>query len=68
METIKLGGDNFMTSKELLYVEDALGHEKFMKSCTKKASTQLQDATLSSYMAELEKTHTALYDKFYSLF
>ena len=25
-----------MTSKELLYVEDALGHECFMKTCSKK--------------------------------
>ena len=46
-----------MTSKELLYVEDALGHETFMKSCSTKASNQLQDATLSNYMKELEKEH-----------
>ncbi len=56
-----------MTSKELSYVEDALGHEKFMKSCSKKTSTQLQDMTLSSYIAELENTHTALYNKFLNL-
>lgn len=56
-----------MTSKELLYVEDALGHEKFMKSCSKKTSGQLTDVTLSSYVAELEKTHTDLYNKFLNL-
>lgn len=56
-----------MTNKELLYVEDALGHEKFMKSCSQKTSQKLQDITLSSYIAELEKTHTALYNKFLNL-
>ena len=56
-----------MTSKELLYVEDALGHEKFMKSCSQKTASKLQDVNLSNYIAELEKTHTALYDKFLNL-
>ena len=56
-----------MTNKELLYVQDALGHEKFMKSCSKKTSSQLQDITLSSYMAELEQKHTELYNKFFNL-
>ena len=56
-----------MTSKELLYVEDALGHEKFMKTCSKKTATKLQDITLSSYMTELEKTHEDLYNKFLNL-
>ena len=56
-----------MTSKELLYVEDALGHECFMKSCSQKASGKLTDATLSSYMKELETKHTELFDKFLNL-
>lgn len=56
-----------MTSKELLYVEDALGHEKFMKSCSKKTASQLQDVTLSNYIAELEKTHGELFNKFLNL-
>ena len=56
-----------MTSKELLYVEDALGHEKFMKSCSSKTSTQLTDPTLSSYISELATTHTQLFNKFLNL-
>lgn len=56
-----------MTSKELLYIEDAIGHEKYMKTCAKKASAQLKDVTLASYMGELEKKHTELYDKFLNL-
>ena len=56
-----------MTSKELLYVEDALGHEKFMKTCSCKTSEQLQDANLSNYIKQLEKTHSELFNKFLNL-
>ena len=53
-----------MTGKELLYIEDALGHEKFMKSCSKKAASKMQDVNLSNYLTELEQKHTELYSKF----
>lgn len=61
-----LGGDN-MTSKELLYVEDALSHEIFMKSCAQKVSNELQDTTLSAYMAELTQKHSELFNTFFNL-
>lgn len=61
-----LGGD-IMTSKELLYVEDALGHENFMKSCSTKTSSKLTDPTLSAYVKELEQKHTELFNKFLNL-
>ena len=56
-----------MTNKELLYIEDALGHENFMKSCSTKTADQLTDPTLSSYMKELEQKHTDLANKFLNL-
>ena len=56
-----------MTSKELLYVEDALQHEKFMETCSKNASSQLQDQTLANYVKQLEQKHTELYSKFLNL-
>jgi len=56
-----------MTSKELLYVEDALGHENFMKTCACKTANQLNDPTLSAYMRQLEQTHTDLANKFLNL-
>lgn len=56
-----------MTSKELLYVEDALGHENFMKTCSKSTSSQLQDVTLSTYIGELEQKHTQIFNKFLNL-
>lgn len=56
-----------MTDKELLYVDDALGHETFMKTCSKNTASQLTDSTLSSYVAELEQKHTELFNKFLNL-
>lgn len=56
-----------MTSKELLYVEDALEHEKFMKTCSQKTSGQLQDPMLSSYVSELTQKHSELHNKFLNL-
>lgn len=56
-----------MTSKELLYVEDAMSHECFMKNCSNKTSSQLTDITLSSYVKELETKHTELLNKFLNL-
>ena len=53
-----------MISKELLYVEDALGHECYMKTCAKKTSSQLTDPT---HVAELEQKHTDLFNKFLNL-
>lgn len=56
-----------MTNKELLYIEDALSHECFMKSCSQKTSSSLQDPTLSAYMAELVQKHTELFNSFLNL-
>ena len=56
-----------MTSKELLYIEDALGHESFMKTCCQNTAQQLKDVPLSSYMAELQQKHTELFNKFFNL-
>lgn len=56
-----------MTNKELLYIEDALGHENFMKSCCSKTSSKLNDPTLSSYLGELAQKHTDLFNKFLNL-
>lgn len=56
-----------LTNKELLYIEDALGHECFMKTCSQKTSTQLTDSTLSQYIGELEQKHNEIFNKFLSL-
>ena len=56
-----------MTSKELLYVEDALGHEQFMQKCSMDSSNQIQDPNLASYLRELNQVHLDLFNKFYGL-
>ena len=56
-----------MTNKELLYVEDALGHEEFLKSCACNTSNQLQDNNLKKFMKELETKHSNLYNNFFNL-
>lgn len=56
-----------MTNKELSYVEDALGHETFMKTCSKNTAAQLTDSTLSTYIGELEKKHNEIFNKFLNL-
>ena len=56
-----------MTSKELTYIEDALGHESFMKKCCVDTANLLQDGTLSTYIKELEQKHNDLFNKFSNL-
>ena len=56
-----------MTSKELLYVEDALGHEQFMQKCSIESSNQIQDQNLANYLQELNQTHVNLFNKFLNL-
>lgn len=56
-----------MTGKELMYIEDVLGHEKFMKTCAPKTSNMLQDPALAGYVSQLEKKHTEIYNKFLNL-
>lgn len=56
-----------MTNKELLYIEDALGHEEFLKTNACQTSQNLQDPELSNYMKQLETKHTEIYDKLFKL-
>ena len=56
-----------MTSKELLYVEDALGQEKFMKTSSCSTSSQLKDVNLSNYVKQLEQIHADLFNNFFNL-
>lgn len=42
-----------MTPKELLYVEDALGHEKQMRDACRNYAAMIGDAELKSFVEEL---------------
>lgn len=56
-----------MTSKELLYIEDALGHEKYLQAQCKATAEQLQDADLKQYVEQLASKHEQLYQSIYKL-
>lgn len=56
-----------MTSKELLYVEDALGHEKYFQTKCMETANQLQDEQLKSYVEQMAQKHQQIFQSFYGL-
>lgn len=56
-----------MTSKELLYVEDALGHEKYFQTKCKETASQIQDTELKSFVEEMAQKHSKIFQDFYSV-
>lgn len=56
-----------MTEKELLYVEDALGHEQHFQTECQNTANQLQDADLQKLSRDLEQKHRAIFQSFYDL-
>ena len=56
-----------MSPKELLYIEDALGHEQQIKFTCKEGSTQLSDNELKNFMMDIQAKHQQCFDKFYGL-
>ena len=56
-----------MSPKELLYIEDALGHEQQMKSCCQGFVGQIQDAELKSFVQTLCGKHEQTFNRLYSL-
>ena len=56
-----------MSPKEMLYVEDALGHEKFLKSQCQQAIADLTDPDLKNMVRQMLQKHTELFDRFYQL-
>ena len=56
-----------MTKKELLYLEDALGHEQYFQYQCQQTAGQLQDAELRTSVEEMGKKHQQLFRSFYGL-
>ncbi len=56
-----------MTTKELSYIEDALGHEKYFQTKCKETASQLQDPELKNYVTQMAQKHQQLFQKFYGL-
>ena len=56
-----------MTTKELLYIEDALGHEQYFQTKCKETMSQMQDEELKSTLSQLSSKHQQLFQCFYGL-
>lgn len=56
-----------MTPKELLYIEDALGHEQHLKIQCQDFAEKLQNPELKAFAEDLAKRHQEIFDTFYKL-
>ncbi len=56
-----------MSPKELLYVEDALGHEKFLRTQCQQAVNSLTDPDLKNLVQQLMQKHQEIFTQFYQL-
>ena len=56
-----------MSPKELLYIEDALGHEQFLKTQCQDTANNLQDGELKNYVSQLVMKHDELFKQIYNL-
>ncbi len=54
-----------MSPKDLLYLEDALGHTKFLFSQCQEACNTLQDGALKKRAGQMQNKHRQLYESFY---
>ena len=56
-----------MSPKELLYIEDALNHEKFLKTQCQQAMSQLTDPELKGFVQQLMDKHKQIFNSLYQL-
>ena len=56
-----------MTGKELLYVEDALGHAKFMMTQANEAVNQLTDVQLKQQAQQMVNENQQMFSRFMQL-
>lgn len=56
-----------MSPKELLYIEDALEHVKFMQTKCSETAAKLQDADLRACVENMAKKNGEIFARFYNL-
>lgn len=56
-----------MTDKELLYVDDALSHARFLQTQCRDCASKLSDQSLKAFVKELETEHGEIFGSFYGL-
>ncbi len=56
-----------MTSKELLYIDDALSHAQFLANQFQTAAGQLSDMGLQQTARTMAERYRQIYQRFYNL-
>lgn len=56
-----------MSPKELLYIEDALQHAKFLEEQCNTAASQVTDPKLQAVLRNMAEKHRQTFSSFYSL-
>lgn len=56
-----------MSVKELLYIEDMLGHLRYLSSHLGISEDCLDDEELSAFLKKINKKVSLMYDTYYSL-
>ena len=56
-----------MTTKELLYVEDALGHAQYFMEQCRETANQIQDSELRQCVEHMAAKHSEIFESFYNL-
>ena len=56
-----------MSPKELLYIEDALGHAQYLMTQCRTAASQLTDPALRGAAQRMVAEHQKLFSSFYNL-
>ncbi|MBR1763238.1 MAG: hypothetical protein IJ731_07740 [Eubacterium sp.] len=56
-----------MTSKELLYVEDALGHEQYFQTKCNEIISNIQDNELKNTVQTMTGKHQQIFNSFLNL-
>ncbi len=56
-----------MSPKELLYIEDALGHTQFLMTQCREAAAQLKDPVLREQAQQLVNSNQQLFNRFFNL-
>lgn len=61
------GKEKTMTNKELLYIEDALGHAQYFQTKCNETASQIQDAELKTCVQQMAQKHQQIFQSFYNL-
>ncbi len=56
-----------MSPKELLYIEDTLGHEKQISAVSTDSADKLTDPELKNFVMDIAKKHGEAFGTFYKL-